>query len=390
MRGIRHGATAGAAVAFAVAWFLPWMADTAAFPLLGHAFNMWYWFSFEAPGPGAGLEIVLFGLVGLFAFASVGFAAHRTAAVAAALGAVLGVSLMMRDHPGLDSGPGPLVAAVALAVLSVAQTIASFRTDVGRSWWSAVAGVLVAALLALATGFGGVAYASARDIDATTSDGSSAVTVANQDGVLSGITARDSTTGTERWHYRARDWRFPSVGLSGDGHTAFVTVQRVDEEDAYAFDALSGKLRWQRALGAEGWPGPTPGRSYGYFQNGPGLLVSLGADRIRYLDADGHEGVLQLDKNCGIDGTGGVHTLYIVEQCQGWVQLLAADRNAQHLWTAPAYHVPIGKDAVVVDKGDTVVVTADGQSETFEAVSGNPVKWTAPECPGVATDRPGC
>jgi hypothetical protein len=111
------------------------MGGVAAFPLLGHAFSMWYWFSFDAPGLGVGLEIILLGLLGLVAIASACFAAPRTAAVLAISGISLGVHLMLRGHPGLDSGPGPLVAAVAMAMLAVAQ---AFRRDV--NWWSAIAG----------------------------------------------------------------------------------------------------------------------------------------------------------------------------------------------------------------------------------------------------------
>jgi hypothetical protein len=380
MRGIGHGATAGAAVVFAASWFLPWMGDTAAFPLLGHAFTMWYWFSFDAPGLGTGLEMALFGLIGLFAIGSAGFSAHRTAAVTAIVDVPLGVHLMARDHPGLDSGPGPLVAAVALTVLAVAQVIA-FRSDVGRDWRSAAAGAVVAALLAVATGFGGAAYASARDVDATTSGGTGAVTVAEHDGALSGVTARDNATGAERWHYWARDWAFPSVRLSGDGHTVFVTVQRANEHDAFAFDALSGNLRWQRMLTSGGWPGPTaadlPGVPLGSLYDdlgyAPGLLlVRLDADELRYIDADGHEGAIRLDKDCGISGVGGVRPLYVVEQCLGRLQVFAAGPDGQHRWTTPATRLRIGEKVMVADKGDTVVVTTGANTETFDAATGNP------------------
>jgi hypothetical protein len=379
MRGIGHGAAAGAAVVFVASWFLPWMGDTAAFPLLGHAFNMWYWFSFDAPGLGTGLEMVLFGLLGLVVIGSAGFSAPRTAAVTAALDVPLGLHLMVRDHPGLGSGPGPLVAAVALTVIAVAQVIA-FRSDVRRRWWSVAGGAVIAAVLAVATGFVGAAYASARDVDATTSSGSGTVTVQEHNGTLSGVTARDSATGAERWHYWARSWAFPSAWLSGDGHTVFMTVQRANEQDAFAFDARSGKLRWQRMLTPGGWPGPTqagvPGPTvdslYVDFRYASGLLVPLDTDQLRYIDADGSEGAIRLDKNCGIATLGGVHALYILEHCQGWFQLLATGRDAKRLWTAPAYHVAVGENATVTDKGDTVVVTAGASTETFDAATGKP------------------
>lgn len=377
MRGIRPGATAGAAVAFVVAWFLPWMGGAAAFPLLGHAFDMWYWFSFSAPGPGAGLEIVLFGLLGLVSIASAGFSARRTSAVTAALGAAVGVQVMVRDHPGLDSGPGPLVAAVALTVLAVAQ---AFRSEAGRSWWSTIAGVMVAALLAVATGFGGAAYASARDLDATTSDASGGVTVTALDGTFSGVTARDRVTGAERWHYWARGWKFPSVGLSGDGRTVFALAQRAGEEDAFAFDAVSGTLRWQRMLATEDWPGPVAESHNDYLSGMPGILTAY-SNEARYIDGDDHESTIRLDNDCGVLTAGGVRTLYVVEDCQGRVQVFATGSDARRRWTTPALQLPVGTpakpvhydDIVVVDNGDTVVVEGTG-SETFNAVNGNPVR----------------
>jgi hypothetical protein len=79
-----------------------------------------------------------------------------------------------------------------------------------------------------------------------------------------------------------------------------------------------------------------------------------------------------LDKNCSVNGVGGVHALYIVEQCQGSIQLFAASRDAKHLWTTPAFHVPTGGNPVVVDKDDTVVVSTDGRSDTFDAATGKP------------------
>jgi hypothetical protein len=372
MRGIVHGATAGAAVAFVTSWFLPWMADTTAFPLLGHAFTMWYFFLFQSPGPGAGLEILLMVLLGIVAIASVYFSAHRTAAITALLGVPPGIHLMVRDHPGLESGPGPLVAAVALAVIAVAQAIA-FRSDLGRSWWSTAAGALVAVLLAVATGFGGSAYASARDVDATTSTGTGSVIVSTHDGVLRGITAQDSATGTERWHYWARGWAVPSARLSGDGRTVFVLVERATEHDALAFDAFSGRLRWQRALFGGSWPGQSePNPTYIYLQSGPGMLLPFGPDQVRYIDADGREGTIQLDPTCGLDAAGGVHAVYIVEQCRGRYQLLATSRDAKHLWTSPAFQVPAGGLSTVVDNGDTVVVNIGGDSDTFDAATGKP------------------
>jgi len=373
MRGMVHGATAGAAVAFVTSWFLPWMGGAAAFPLLGHAFTMWFWFLFESPGPGAGLEIVLMALLGIVAIASACFSAHRTAAVTALLGVPLGIHVMVRDHPGLESGPGPLVAAVALAVLGVAQAIA-FRADLGRGWWSTAAGALVAVLLAVATGFAGSAYASARDVDATTSTGTGAVTVSAQDGALSGVTARDSATGAERWHYRSRGLRFPSVKLSGDGSTVFVRAQRVDEQDALAFDAVSGKLRWQRTLSVvsswQGRPGEHP--SFDFFPVGSGLVLPLGAEQVRYFDADGRESTIQLDKDCGFSAAGGAGPRYVVELCVGLLQLFTVDPGGKHLWTTPVINVPNGQAIVVTDKGDTVVVTGGNYRETFDAATGKP------------------
>ncbi|MEV6606678.1 hypothetical protein [Kutzneria sp. NPDC051319] len=373
MRGIVHGATAGAAVTFVTSWFLPWMADTTAFPLLGHAFHMWYLFLFDIPGPGTGLEIVLMMLLGIVAIASACFSAHRTAAVTALLGVPVGIHVMVRDHPGLESGPGPLVAAVALAVLAVAQAIA-FRADLGHGWWSTAAGALVAVLLAVTTGFGGASYASARDVDATRSSGTGAVAVSAQDGVLSGVTARDSATGAERWHYRSRGWRFPAVKLSGDGSTVFMRVQRVDEQDALAFDAVSGQLRWQRTLSAgsswQGLPGEHP--SYEFFPFGSGLVLQLDAEHVRYFDADGRESTIQLDKDCGISAVGGVRTLYVVELCVGVFQLFAAGPDGEHRWTTSAPDLRIGNEVVVADKGDTVVVTTGGQAETVDAATGRP------------------
>ncbi|MFC0544429.1 outer membrane protein assembly factor BamB family protein [Kutzneria chonburiensis] len=367
MRGMVHGATAGAAVAFVASWFLPWMAGAAAFPLLGHAFHMWYWFTFDGPGLGAGLEIVLLGLLGLVAIASAFLAAPRTAAVTAVLGAAVGVHLMLREHPGLESGPGPLVTAVALAVVAVAQAL---RGEVGR--WSAIATAVVTALLAVATGFGASAYAAARDVDATTSSETGAVTVEAQDGALSGVTARDSATRAERWHYRARGWTFPSVKLSGDGSTVFVVALRVTEREAVAFDARSGKLRWQRALSEGSWPGPPEGPAYEFFPAGPGLVLEAGTDHVRYFDADGRESTIRLDGGCGFSAAGGVRTQYIVEQCQGRLQLFAAGQDGRHLWTTPAFEAPTGGIPVVEDKGDTVVVSTGGGTDTFDAATGKP------------------
>jgi hypothetical protein len=34
--------------------------------------------------------------------------------------------------------------------------------------------------------------------------------------------------------------------------------------------------------------------------------------------------------------------------------------------------VPTGSNAAVMDKGDTVVVTADGGTDTFDTATGNP------------------
>ncbi len=124
---------------------------------------------------------------------------------------------------------------------------------------------------AVAAGFGGAAYASARDVDATTSEPGGAVTVGTQDNVLVGITAHDSVTGVERWHYWARDSVMPLVGLSADGSTAFLVVDRVYEQDAPAFDARTGKLLWRRVLASEGWVGPPTGP-------GPDLREALGVE----------------------------------------------------------------------------------------------------------------
>lgn len=255
--GIVPGATAGAAVAFVAAWFLPWMGATAAIPLLGHAFTLWFWFlQFEPPGPGAGLEMVALGLLGLTAIWAAGCSAHRTSAVTAAGAIAPGVHLVVRDHPGLSSGPGALVAVVAVAVIAVAQTAAAFHVE----WGWTTAGVAVAAVLAVAAGFGGEAYASARDVDATTSGPGGAVVVGTHDNVLVGITARDSVTGVERWHYWARDSVTPSVGLSADGGTAVLVVDRVYEQDALAFNARTGQLLWRRVLASGGWIGPPASR----------------------------------------------------------------------------------------------------------------------------------
>ena len=79
---------------------------------------MWYWFSFDAPGPGAGLEMALFGLIGLFAIGSAGFSAHRTAAVTAALGGAA-----FAFSPWVCSKVTPTVPATATIAASATTTM---------------------------------------------------------------------------------------------------------------------------------------------------------------------------------------------------------------------------------------------------------------------------
>lgn len=374
MRGVVLGATAGAAVTFVTAWFLPWMADTSAFGLIGHGLTTRGEFTFEAPGAGTALELAVFGLVGAAAIVAALLAACRTSAVTAVVAAAIGVHLALRDHPGLPSGPGPVIATVAMTVLAVAQVAAIWRPTTG--WWSAIAGLAVAAVLAVAAGLGGAAFAAARDVDITTSGAHAPVVLAQQEGALSGITARDAVTGAQRWHHWERGWTSPFVGLSPDGGVAYLEVGAVGERDALAFVAATGEPLWRKRLGPSEWVAdvtpPGPG-IYGqrYLPVGPGLVVGEADGRLRYLDQDGREGTIGLDGGCGVIGVDGTEHLYLVEACVGVVRVLAVDRNTNRLWSTTAFQpVSDATQATVDDKGDSIVVTVNGLTATLDAVHG--------------------
>ncbi|WP_026421301.1 hypothetical protein [Actinokineospora inagensis] len=253
--GVAQGATAAAAIAFVTACSLPWMANTPALPLLGHAFTMRIWFLFEPPGPGPGLEMATLGLLTLTAITAAYYHAHRTAAATAAVAIAPGISLIFRDHPGLSSGYGATIATTAVTTIAIAQTAAAFHLTQGPP----TAGAATAVILAVAAGFAGAAHASARDIDATTSAPGGPVTISTHDNILVGITATDSVTGTERWHYWSRDSTWPHLGLSPDGNTAYLFVNRVTERDVLTFDAHTGKLLERRFLAHTSWGDQSPG-----------------------------------------------------------------------------------------------------------------------------------
>lgn len=372
--GIVLGATGAAAVAFVVAWFLPWMADTAAFPLIGHGLTSRGFLFDTPPGPGASLEMALFGLLGVAAIVAGLLVAPIASAVIAVLTGLLGIHLVLRDHPGLSSGPGALVATVAMFLLAAAQIAVVWQPARG----SVIVGAAVAALLAVAAVFGGSAYATARDTDVTESKALTAVTVGEQRGPLSGITAADAKTGAERWHDWQRAWSGAEVGLSPDGHTAYLMVDTTTGREALAFVAATGELLWQKQLEHLDWQ-PSGGVDYPYlsqgFMPGPGLLVVGGLNgEVRYLDVNGQEGTIRLDANCGkVIGVGGVQRLYLVEQCGGAVNVLAVDRNANRLWSTTAFPPAIDADrATVDDRGDRLVLTVNGLTATLNAGTGRP------------------
>src|SRR5262249_41911695 len=142
--------------------FLPWMADTAAWPLVGHGLTSRGFVFDTAPGPGTSLELALFGLVAVAAVVAAFLSVPVTSVVLAVVAVPLGVHLSVRDHPGLSSGPGAVVATAAMVVLAAAQVTAAVDRSRGRvRWWSVLAGGVATAVVATGAGLGGAALASA-------------------------------------------------------------------------------------------------------------------------------------------------------------------------------------------------------------------------------------
>jgi outer membrane protein assembly factor BamB len=266
-----------------------------------------------------------------------------------------------------------VVATTALLVLAAAQLTAAFSTRKG----SAVVGVAIAAVLAVAAGFGGAAFAAARDIDVTSATAGAPSKVAGHVGQLSGITVTDAASGAERWHHWERGWSTPYVGLSPDGATAYLVVDRVGEQDAMAFAAATGRLLWQKELQTHPWPrfggDMSPEYPAGRLAIGPGLAVFVGYNEIRYLDPDGRDGTVRMDVQCGnLLAAGGVRQqLYLVGDCGTGIQVLAADRNARTLWSTKVSMPVTGQfGATVDDRGDRIVVTVGGTATTLDAATG--------------------
>lgn len=368
MRGTVLWVTIGAAVGFVAAWFLPWMADTPAFPLIGHGLTT-HGFLFETPpGAGTSLELALFGLLGLAAFVAAFLMVPVPSLVIVVLAGAAGIHLALRDHPGLSSGPGAVVATVALVVLAAAQTAAI---------WPAVGKfAIVAMVLAVAVGGVGFVYVTARDTDVTTSTAQTAVMLREQHGTLSGITAVDATSGAERWHDWERDWTGPEIGLSPDGATAYLVVSKTTGSYALAFAAATGKLLWQKELQSEPWVDRIGGPSLVNVDRlpvGSGLVQYKGNNELRYLDADGRDGLIRLDDRCNnVIGAGGVRRMYLVAECgNAAFRVVAADRNATELWSTMAF-LPASYPykATVDDHGDTITIGVNGLDATLDAGTG--------------------
>ncbi|GAA3440431.1 hypothetical protein [Kutzneria kofuensis] len=199
---------------------------------------------------------MLFGLLGLAAFVAAFLTAPVGSVIIALLADITGVHLALRDHPGLSSGPGTVIAIMAITVLAATQVVVI--------WPAARKSAIVAVALATVAGVGGSVLVTARDVDATTSTALSAVTVKEQHGPLSGITAVDAKNGAERWHHWERDWTDAQAGLSPDGATAYLAVDKTTGRYALAFAAATGKLLWQKELRADPGTGrlrgpPPPG-----------------------------------------------------------------------------------------------------------------------------------